>query len=271
MKPLSPRRRRIYVVSMILLFFFAVPLALFYASGYRYDESFGFVRTGGMYLSVPYDDAAIYLNGEEIDHTGFLNKGFYIADLAPASYYVRVEKDGSHTWNRTLLVEPQVVTKADVVLPPLQARFVRLLRGGITSSTTRGLSVDSYDAYSAAFRKYATSTNEKGVSVAVVDGNVYVRRTDLERQPPDNFCIEPSSCVDEVVVEEGNEWALSAGFFEGGIVYATRESGVHFSEIDVRPTHTSVVLYPKPGAGARIVNDSLIVKDGNVLYLLEEF
>lgn len=268
MQPLSPRKRRIYVSLMVILFFLAAPLAIFYASGYRYDEGFGYVRTGGMYLSVPYDEATVFLNGDEIEHTSFLNKGFYVDNLAPSSYDIRVVREGSHAWNRTLVVEPQVVTKADVVLPQRRAQFARLIRGGITSSTTRGVSGDTYDAYTAAFRRYATSTEEKGIAALVEGGNVYVRWTGAERRPPDNFCIVPSSCVSEIVVESGDEWALSVSFFDGGIVYSTRESGVHFSEIDVRPTPTSVTLYSKPGAGARVVGDSLIVKDGTTLYLL---
>lgn len=268
MQPLSPRKRRIYVSLMVILFFLAVPLAIFYASGYRYNQGFGYVRTGGMYLSVPYDEATVFLNGDEIEHTSFLNKGFYVDNLAPSSYEMRVERAGSHVWNRTLVVEPQVVTKAEVVLPLLKARFARLTRGGITSSTTRGVSSDTYDTYAVAFRRYATSTEEKGIAAFVEGGNVYVRWTDPDRQPPDNFCIEPSSCAEEIAVESGDASALSVSFFEGGIVYSTRESGVHFSEIDVRPTPTSVTLYSKPGAGARVVGDSLIVKDGSTLYLL---
>lgn len=256
---------------MIAVFFVAVPIALFYATGYRYEEGFGFVRTGGMYLSVPYDEATIYLNEEEIEHTGFLNKSFYIDNLAPGSYEVRVGREGSHTWNRTLVVEPQVVTKADAVLPPLKPHFLRLLRGGITSSTTRGLSVDSYDAYSAAFRKYATSTRDDSIVASIEGGNVFVRFVDDARTPPDNFCLEPSSCVREILAEGGDDSALSVGFFDGGIVYATSEGGVYFAEADVRPSPLTVSLYKKAGAGARVVSGSLVVKDGTTLYLLEEF
>lgn len=271
MKPLSPRKRRIYVLLMALLFFVSVPLALFYANGYRYEGGFGFLQTGGMYLTVSYDEATIFLDGEEIERTGFLNKSFYIDNLAPSSYDVRVTRKGAHEWNRTLRVEPQVVTKADVVLPLLKPLFVRLTRGGITSSTTRGVSADLYDTYSAAFRTYATSTKAKDIVATIEHGDIRVRWMDPGRQPPDNFCFVPAACVPEIAVEAGGEQALSVGFFDGGVVYATREGGVHFSEIDVRSTPTTVSLYPKAGAGARVVNDSLIVKDGSALYLLEEF
>lgn len=276
MKPLSPRKRRIYVWLFVLLFFVLVPLALFYASGYRYETGFGLVRTGGMYVSVPYDDASILLDGVEIGQTGFLNKSFYIDDLAPSSYEVSVSREGSRTWTRTLIVEPQVVTRAEVVLIPLSPKFVRLVRGGITSSTTRGVSGDVYDAYSAAFKRYATSTigktNEDIIAV-VEEGNIniYVRWTDAERRPPDNFCRAPSTCVKELAIETGSETALSVALFDGGVVYATREGGVYFSEVDIRPTPVSAALYSRSGAGARALDDVLIIKDGSTLYEVEGF
>ncbi|MBI4079779.1 hypothetical protein HY414_00935 [Candidatus Kaiserbacteria bacterium] len=274
MKPLSPRRRRMYVWLFVILFFVSVPLALLYAGGYRYKAGFGLVQTGGMYLFVPYNDATIFLGANEIGRSGFLNRGFYIDDLAPSVYEVRVERHGSLEWTRRLIVEPQVVTRAEVVLPPEKPKLVRLTRGGITSSTTQAVSADVYDSYSASFRRYATSTIGRGNDdvVALVErANVYVRWSDAGRKPPDNFCGTPSECVEELAVEDGNETALSVALFDGGVVYATREGGVYFSEIDVRPSPVTMVIYRKASAGARVVNGNLIIKDGSVLYEVEGF
>lgn len=275
MKPLSPRKRFFYLVVLTMLFFVSVPVALLYSSGYRYKQGFGLVKTGGIYLSVPYDDATISLNGEVIGTTRFLNKSFYIDDLAPSSYAVHVEQEGSRPWYRTLVVEPQLVTRAEVLLIPEAFETVRLTRGGQTSTSTRALSADLYDSHLAAFKTPATSTTSSGrgvaLEVAIENGDAYVHWGESEREPQDNFCIRPSNCVESFLIEDSKETAVSVSLFGGGVVYATRQGGVFFSEIDIRRTPISAALYPRWGADARVIDDELIVKDGNALYAIEGF
>jgi len=275
MRPLSPRRRRFYLFALTALFFISVPAALLYSSGYRYKSGFGLVKTGGIYLSVPYDDAVVSMNGEEIGTTRFLNKSFYIDDLAPSMYAVHVEREGDHPWYRTLVVEPQLVTRAEVVLIPESPEVIRLTRGGTTGSTTRSLSATLYDSYLKAFATAATSTEirKSGTTLAatIVGGDVYVHWTDEERVPQDNFCAKPSSCVQSFLVEDGPQNSYSVSFFGEGVVYATRQGGIFFSEIDVRRTPVSVALYPRANADVRVVDDRLIIKDGNALYQIESF
>src|SRR3989344_7865641 len=110
MKPLSPRTRRLYLYVLSALFLISVPAALLYSSGYRYKAGFGLVRTGGIFLSIPYSDATVSLNGKEAGTTGFLTRRFYIDDLAPSTYAIHVEREGSNPWYRALVVEPSIVT-----------------------------------------------------------------------------------------------------------------------------------------------------------------
>lgn len=249
-----------------------VPIVLLYASGYRYKSGYGVVQTGGIFLSVPYNDAVVSLNGREIGRAGLLNKSFYIDDLAPSAYVVHVAREGSHSWYRTLIVEPQIVTDGRVVLVPEEIEIVKLTRGGATASTTRRLSPVEYDRYEAAFEVAATSTRKSGGDknsreVATVEhGNIVVRWLSKEEKPPGNFCGRPSYCSKEIFIERGKQTAVSVAFFDGGIVYATREGGVFFSEIDVRSTPVSVPLYQRAHADVRVVDEKLILKDGSILY-----
>lgn len=275
MRPLSQRRRRFYLLTLTVLFFISVPLALLYSSGYRYKAGFGLVKTGGIYLSVPYDEAVVSINGEEIGTTRFLNKSFYIDDLAPSSYAVHVEREGDHSWYRTLFVEPQLVTRAEVTLVPESPEILRLTRGGVTGTTTRALSVDLYDTYLKAFSLLATSSESRrgGVAVAatVVEGDVYVHWTDAEREPQDNFCARPSNCVESFLLEDGPQDSYSVAFLGDGVVYATKLGGVFFSEMDVRRTPVSAAIYPRRGADVRVIDGNLVVKDGSALYAIEGF
>src|SRR5258708_7086424 len=112
MKPLSPLRRRIYLIVLALLFCIVVPCALLFAAGWRYKSGFGLVQTGGIFINVPSSDATISLNGEPVGTSSFLNHNFYISDLASSAYLVRVEKPGYRPWDKVLVVEPELVTDA---------------------------------------------------------------------------------------------------------------------------------------------------------------
>ncbi|MBI2613033.1 hypothetical protein HYW59_04495 [Candidatus Kaiserbacteria bacterium] len=271
MKPLSPRKRRLYVWLFVLLFFISVPLALLYAGGYRYKPGYGIVETGGIFISVPYSDAMVLLDGDAVGRSGILNKNFYMDDLAPAAYELQVTRASSTSWHRTVVVEPRIVTEARVVLLPEEIEPIRLARSTSTPPI-RSVPPQRYDSYLRAFSIAATTTAESGELEAFVRaGDVYVSWVHPEKKSPDSFCKRPSSCVGEFVVERGSQTTVSVALFDGGIVYATREGGVFFSEMDIRPTPVVVVLYPKARADARVVNGALIIKDGSVLYQIEGF
>ena len=92
MQPLSKNKRRVYLVGFVVLFFLCVPVVLLFANGFRFEGGAGFVKTGGIYISVPYADAVVSMNGEEVGTSGLLKRGFYIDDLTPGSYVIGVTR-----------------------------------------------------------------------------------------------------------------------------------------------------------------------------------
>jgi hypothetical protein len=96
---------------------------------------------GGVYLSVPYQDAEVYINGELMGRSGFLQRSFYTSDLAPSAYIMHVEREGYHSWDRLLVVEEQLVTDSRALLIPETIPITRLLAATTTpgqfASTTR--------------------------------------------------------------------------------------------------------------------------------------
>ena len=270
MKPLSPRKRRAYVWLFVALFFFSVPIALLYAGGYRYKPGFGLVETGGIFLSVPYSDATAYMNGKEVGRSSILNKNFYINDLAPSAYVLHVIRASSTPWYRTVVVEPKIVTEARATLVPEDIEIVRLVRGTTSSPTSRAVTPRLYDTYRNAFNTAATTTagigSRSDVDIVIRKGDVFAVWTQPDKKPSDNFCESPSSCVQEFSIEHGKQTAISVGFFGSGVVYATREGGIFFSEVDVRPTPVTAPLYPYHDVDMRVVGGALIVKNGNTLY-----
>src|SRR3989338_4070228 len=268
MQPLSRLKRRIYLLAFVTLFFLCLPFVMFYAGGYRFKSGFGFVQTGGIFVAVPYADAHVSLNGEEIGVSGILKSGFYLDNLTPGAYALHVSREGDYPWYRTLIVEQQLVTDVRALLVPKEITPIRLLTGTNTgASSTTIITPPTALLYRTAFEVLAATSTEgaRGEVLFVENGDVYVR-IDAESFPPSNFCGRPSYCVRELPIERGKHISRTALFFGGGVVYATVEGGVFLSEVDIRPTPITVPLYPRAGADFRIINGHLIVKDGTALY-----
>ena len=222
-------------------------------------------------MFVPYADAVVSMNGEEVGTSGLLKRGFYLNSLAPGSYVMSVVREGTLPWYRTLVVEPEIVTDAEAFLLPEDIEVTYLSLKTAVSTSTRTITRAEYDTYTKAFLvPAATSTAGKsGESLIVEKGNVFVRLVDEAALPASNFCIRPSSCVREIPIEKGKQTAINAVYFGGGIVYVTKEGGVFISEADVRPTAVSAPLYSRRGADIRVVGGQLIVKDGSDLYQID--
>lgn len=295
MQPLSKRTRHIYLLSLVSLFILFLPLVILYATGYRFKSGFGLVETGGIFLSVPRSGATISLNGEEAGRSGVLTRSLYVDNLSANSYAVHVALPGYYPWYRTLVVEPRIVTDAYAFLVPQEFEVVKLTRVASTSplntlaSTTRSVVRETYDRYVYAFVP-ATSTpilpiraivnmGTTSTSTVVVPadtagenhlivqaGNLVVSWVGATSTIPSNYCVKPSSCTRTIVIDHGKSSVVSAHFYAGGIVYSTKEGGIFLTEADVRPTPLTVPLYPTRGADFRIIDGSLIVKDGKILY-----
>ena len=274
MEPFPAYRRRIYFAIFVTLFLVLLPAVIFYADGWRFKEGIGLVRTGGIYVAIPDSDATLTLNGDVVGTSGFLQREFYIGDLAPAAYSVRVEAPGLRSWSRILVVEPQLVTDVRAKLLPEEIMLSRLIVSG-TASSTKVVSRTTYDAYLAAF---ATSTaiasstlpvdESDGVGLFLEDGDIIARwmRTD---RAPSLFCGSPSICEKEMSVKRIGGDATDAHFFAGGVVYRTVEGGIYFAEIDIRPIAVSAQIYAAPETEMRLLDGSLIIKSGDILYEVE--
>lgn len=273
MEPFPAYKRRIYFFLFAILFVVLLPAVILYADGWRFKSGIGLVQTGGIYIDVPYADATIRLNDDPVGRSGFLQHSLYIDDLAPAAYVLRVEKEGTRSWSRILVVEPKLVTDARAVLLPDDIALTRLVLSG-TASNTRIVSQADYTAYRAAF---ATSTaasstipvdEDNNIGLFIVDGDLIAHWMG-EGQPPSVFCAAPSLCETEMSIKRIGGPATDAHFFGGGVVYYTEEGGVYFTEIDVRPTAVSAQLYAASDADLRIIDGAIIIKTGNGFYEVE--
>lgn len=274
MQPFPAYQRRLYLGSFVALFLVLLPAVILYADGWRFKAGIGLVKTGGAFIEVPYPDATVTINADQVGHSGFLQRSFYIGNLAPSAYVVRVDREGYRSWGRILVVEPKLVTDARALLIPEDIELTRIMVSSVASST-KIVSRATYDAYLAVF---ATSTvasstmpvdEESGIGLFVKNGDVIARWLQERNRPPSVFCLSPSLCASEFSVKREGGPALFAQFWRGGVVYRTKEGGIYFAEADVRPTPVSAQIYSSTGADMRVVGDALIVKSGNTLYEVE--
>lgn len=285
MQPLSARARRRYFIFFILCAVISIPVAIFYASGYRFDGSFSLVKTGGIYIAVPLSGTTISLNGDEVGTSSFFNRGFYIDNLAPGSYVIYAIAPEVYPWHKTLIVEPKVVTDARAFLVPEKLVAVELITATSTlpvSTTT--LPIRTITALERAnllsVFVLATTTPQTILSVDTTTyddtrggfglkasgGTLFVVWTRATSTLPSSFCIRPSSCTHTITIEEGADEIMHARFFNDGVLYQTKTNGIFFAEIDRRPTTLTVPVYPRRGAEFRIVDGKIIIKDGTDLY-----
>jgi len=275
MQPLSPIVRRLYLTLFMILFAAMLPAVIFYADGWRYKPGFGFVRTGGIYIGVPYADADVSVNGEHIGRSGFLDRSFYLGDLAPASYTVRVERDQYRPWSRQLIVEEQLVTDARALLIPIEITPIRLMVATSSASenteTIRIVPRTTITEYAAIFAATTTASTtipvdeQEGIGLFLEKGVLTARWIQENSFPPSQFCQQPSVCTDTIVIENTTR-VVDAHFFRGGVVYVTDVGEVHFIEADVRPTPLHLLFFEAPKAQVRIIDDALVVKSGTDYY-----
>jgi hypothetical protein len=115
-QPLPRARRRFVFVVMFLFFIFAVPMFVFYATGYRYnflDKDASITATGGLYITVGSEDGEVYLNEEIVRDMRVFRSAIYIQNLSPDIQHVHVQADGLQTWVKDLPVYPYIVTEAE--------------------------------------------------------------------------------------------------------------------------------------------------------------
>ena len=299
MNPLSRRTRTSYFVLFIGLFIVLIPISILYAIGYRFHFLGGFslVETGGIYVSVPQSGAEVSINGNSEGISGLFSRNFYVDNLAPGSYAVHVALPGFYPWYKTLVVDSQIVTDARAFLVPQQIEILKLIRGTVgtttAASTTLVVSRAQYDTYLTLFsatsspaaillpQTKSTTTplakilipedEQGGLEIYIEKGDIRLHWAQSTTSIPSSLCMTPSTCLHDYLLEKGKETAIRARFWEGGVLYSTKEQGIYLAEADVRPTPLVIPIYPRAGAEFRIVDGVVIIKDGTSLYQVVGF
>lgn len=171
MQPLSYRNRRLLLVGLTLLFLVVAPLIMGYAAGYRLNDTFSFIETGGLYVHADVPSARVYLDGEFVETSGTFLRNTLIQDLLPEKHYlVSVEKEGYHSWRKELLVLPNLVTEGRVLMLPTRLTWREIAPTStietVRSSTVNATSSVPNPEFKAMEELFADSKDQFAVDVA---------------------------------------------------------------------------------------------------------
>ena len=136
---MKPIVRHVLRVVAILTFFVIAPFLVLYAFGYRFTlEERGFQQVGLMVVETDPRSATVFLKGEEVA----TRTPYRATSLTPGDYAIRVEREGYHSWEKSLFVESTLATwVSNIVLFLEQGEQTPLLEGNVThaASTDTGV------------------------------------------------------------------------------------------------------------------------------------
>lgn len=128
MKPLSKQKRSISLIGLLIIFIVAVPFLLAYSSGYRLDfQDLTFEKTGGVFIHSDLSETKVFINEEYVEGGGRFLKNVLVQNLkSNETYSIRVEKDGYLPWYKKLVVSPNLVTEARILMMPIEIPFEKV-------------------------------------------------------------------------------------------------------------------------------------------------
>ncbi len=107
---LSRRKRITYLIACVIAFLIISPLAVYYATGYRVDDKFEVMKTGGIYVVLEGKGFSILLDDIEQEVSSIFRRDFFIQNLSPKTYSLKVSKEGHYPWFKKIIVIQEKVT-----------------------------------------------------------------------------------------------------------------------------------------------------------------
>jgi hypothetical protein len=158
MKKQTRRFRQLYFICFALIFAISVPLVVLYSLGYRVGQGFRPVKTGGLMVAQVPVRADVYLDSVLIDSASFFKSQVFVSGLTPKTYEVKVVKEGSLTWNKTVKVKEQKVSLEPVFLIPENLELVEIPQFELVTVSTTTQSVGQGTTTPKVQKRVATSS-----------------------------------------------------------------------------------------------------------------
>lgn len=283
MKPLSIKKRRFYLITLILLFSIFIPLIILYATGYRFTDTLNLTRTGGIFVSVPESGADAYINNSIVEQTGIFQRNVFVQDLKPGLYDFKIKKNGFQSWSKQLQVFPKTVTVAHPFLLPEEPTLVEIpifendgeVQISATSTTAPSSMKLAPQKQNPEYKKilalFATTTSpnpKRKLLVKNVRGVLHVSWTGSTESIPYYFCVS-EICQKEVLVKPSSK-LRSFEFYPGrdDLLILNLADGIYLTEIDDRSTQNIQTLVQGKNLDFRVDDGIIYIKKNKNIYYL---
>lgn len=114
---MTKKSRTLLFFFLLIVFLVVGPSIIMYSQGYRFDTSkMKFIETGGIYVKTNPGDASVFINGKYENRTTGFSRELLIQNLLPQNHEIKIEKEGYHSWEKTLEVKEKLVSEAKYVI-----------------------------------------------------------------------------------------------------------------------------------------------------------
>lgn len=279
MEPLSPRKRHTYLTILTVLFFIGGPLLVGYSFGYRINKLSWIAKTGGVTVTLREPKTTIYIDGEEVRQTNFLQRNYFFQNMTPGTYNVSTEKEGFYTWQSVVTVFPEYVTGTFPLMIQKEIPFVEIPEF-VTKLTEDKTEINVInDEYVAIDELIATTTKAATLSdvrtfndiTATKKSNGFVFEWEGGRNNAPYYFCGFTECVSSVEIPvEGNE-VVYFDFYPGredALIVLTR-AGLLVFNIDSEHNTQVFSLYSGDDITFAIQDRNIYVKDGKKIGRLD--
>jgi len=288
MGPLSHRKRVIYFIAFVLIFFVATPIVVLFASGYRYNfvDSL-FVKKGGIYVYSAEPGTKIYLNNELKETTGIFNRELFTQNLKPGRYAIRAEHDDFLPWEKFIDVSEQKVTSLYPFLIPNPFKitpvpeFLEVATSSDATSTAKTGVKEKNPEYQNFVQIFDLASTTATTTLKKINYNNMTiwsegEKLNAEWQArggwmPSYFCTN-GSCANPMTFLEVTSMVNNLDFYPGrdDVVIFSAGDGIYVAEVDKRPRQTVESVYIGDDVDFRLVSGKeIIIKDGEKIFKVE--
>jgi len=266
MAPINIRKRRIILLTSILVFIILVPLITLYTSGYRIDKNLHIRKTGGLYISAPLSGVKIFVNEKNRGETSFLQGGIFLQNLTPDTYSILVAKDDFWPWAKKLEVKEGLVTEAKAMLIPKEPKGEIMLNN--ISKDEGTLSVKEKEILNKLLlpKDSLTLTVDKNRNQKIfVDDsdNVWIEWLALNSPLPYYFC-NNQECTTPLLIIDSMYNIRNADFYpsRSDVLIVAVQNGIFAIEVDGRGGRLLQPIYKG--------SNPVFELDDKTLYILDE-
>ncbi len=290
MQPLSNKKRYTYLITLSTLCIVLIPFLVLYARGYRLNDAWSVIQTGGIYVNPQVSGAAIYIDDKSIEQTGLFQRSVLKQNLKKGNHKVAILKDNYRYWEKTVSVGDQLVTELHPFLLPTTIKEREILpfsdvSGQATSTRTKIKNTEYEDVL--AYFNATTTVKAKNVSVSATTtidqrknliqrnklelwidaGNVSVMWKGDPEGVPYYFCIA-QQCTSEGLVDLEKD-IKDFDFLPGrdDVIIVSTETALYTVELDGRFGRVVEVLrtFSSPQSQFVVKDNGLFVREGSVI------